>query len=751
MLSLPRPPRNTAAVAALLLALSGWAVAARSAALSPSGGYGAPASRRATTRRPRPLERLPGAARSHAGDEGMVVVGRRWRGRLFLKYSLAFVLLVSSALLAGGLVQVYFAYGENEAVQLRLQQEKASAAAATLERFVADIVRDLGWTQPPEWLPAPPALEQRLDDYARLLRQVPAITELTYLDAAGREQLYVSQVAPTRLGSGRDQAASPAFQQARPDQPYFGPVYFRDGSEPYMTVALAERGAGAGVTVAEVSLRFLWDVILPIQIGREGYAYVVDSQGDLIAHPDLSLVLQGRNLAALPQVQGALAPSGAEAPVVVRNLAGREVLAAAHGVQPPGWTVFVEQPLTQALAPLYASAQRTAVLLLIGLGLSVLLGLILARKMVTPIRALQASAARIGAGALEQRIEVHSGDELDALAEEFNRMSARLRESYASLEDKVAERTQELGAALAALEEKSRQLAVASQHKSEFLANMSHELRTPLNAIIGFSDVLLEQMFGELNPKQEEYLQDILSSGHHLLALINDILDLAKVEAGRMELEPTSFLLAETLESGLTMVRERAARHGITLDLEVDPALGVIEADERKIKQVVFNLLSNAVKFTPDGGRVAVRAWLDGDWVQVAVRDTGVGIAPADQERVFEEFQRVGGPEAPTQEGTGLGLPLARKLVSLHGGRGLLESAVGQGSTVAFAIPVRQGAAKEAAGKPRPAETGGLVPPTESRDELQTEPQGQPQDALLAAPALASAPDLAAPAPGAPA
>ena len=370
----------------------------------------------------------------------------RWRGRLFQKYVGAIVLLVSGVLLASGLVQVYFAYGENESVQLRLQEEKAAAAAATLQRFTSDVVRDMTWTQQPEWVPEILSLDRRQDDYARLLRQVPAITELTYLDPAGHEQLYLSQVATNRRAADTDFAASPQFRLPRPDQPYFGPVYYRDGSEPFMTVAVAEPGATGGVTVAEVSLRFLWDVILPIKIGPAGYAYVVDAQGDLLAHPDLSLVLKKTNLAGLRQVQAALADPAHPDAAVVRDPSDRAALSAYHAIVPPGWTVFVEQPLQQALAPLYASAQRTALLLLVGVGLSVLLSLVLARKMVGPIRALQASAARIGAGALDERIAVRTGDELEALADEFNQMTARLHESYRHLEDRVVERTQELAA-----------------------------------------------------------------------------------------------------------------------------------------------------------------------------------------------------------------------------------------------------------------------------------------------------------------
>jgi signal transduction histidine kinase len=235
--------------------------------------------------------------------------------------------------------------------------------------------------------------------------------------------------------------------------------------------------------------------------------------------------------------------------------------------------------------------------------------------------------------------------------------------------------------------DKSRQLEVASQHKSEFLANMSHELRTPLNAIIGFSEVLAQGMFGAINEKQTEYLHDILESGRHLLSLINDILDLSKIEAGRMELEPADFDLPSAIENALVLVRERASRRGIRLGSTIDKRLGMISGDERKVKQVLLNLLSNALKFTPEGGQIDVAARLHDAVAEVSVADTGIGIAPTDQATVFEEFRQVGTADKKA-EGTGLGLTLSRKFIELHGGKIWVQSEVGRGSTFTFTLPV---------------------------------------------------------------
>ena len=295
--------------------------------------------------------------------------------------------------------------------------------------------------------------------------------------------------------------------------------------------------------------------------------------------------------------------------------------------------------------------------------LALLLGFVLSRSVIGPIRRIDAQLAAIASGDFSGHVHVTNRDELGALAANVNRMSDELDRLY-------------------------RELETASEHKSAFLASMSHELRTPLNAIIGFSQVLRERMFGELNAKQEEYLDDILASARHLLSLINDVLDLSKVEAGQVALDKAPFSLREALESGVVMVRERATVDGVRVVMSADSEVGLVEGDERRIRQVIFNLLSNAVKFTPAGGAVDVSAAQVNGEVRVAVADTGPGLAPADHQRIFEEFQQTElGIEQ--REGTGLGLALSKRLVELHGGRIWVESEVGRGSTFVFTLPAK--------------------------------------------------------------
>jgi signal transduction histidine kinase len=959
---------------------------------------------------------------------------RLHRGRLFRKYFALILGFVCGALLISGGVGLYFAYQENKAALADLQREKAAGAAARIEQFVSQIEQQLAFAALPQL--GAEGLEQRRIEFLKLLRVVPAVTDIAQIDPKGREQLAVSRLKMDTAGANEDRSQEPAFKNARPGQTWYGPVYFRKETEPYMSIAVRSGGESGPVTVAEVNLKFIWDVVTRIKIGQKGKAYVVDSTGHLVADPDIGLVLRKTNLSGLEQVKAAFAPGAdvSEA-MLAKDLGGKEVLTAYAPIEPAreqaargqaastlGWKVFVEQPVSEVYAALDATIVRTVALIVAGLLFSAFAAMWLARSMVRPISVLQEGAQRIGAGDLEQQIEIRTGDELEALAGQFNRMTEQLRESYAGLERKVDERTAQLketldqqtataeilrvissspgdvqpvllavaeraaricdaryadiivaegdtmrvGAAVGELgrpigelvqldrttvmgrsivdrlpvhvadlqnageefplgqklackyghrtilavplvresralgtillrrtevrpfdekhvallrtfadqaaiaienarlfnetkesleqqtaigevlraisdsladvapvleavasratrlcdaqavgiyvlegselrragfhgpaelegpqslpysprtltgrtiaegkaihvedlereqtefpvswelaqkygrrqtmlavpllregrpfgamflrrtevrpfsdkqialsrtfadqaaiaienvrlfqeiQEKTRQLEVANKHKSEFLANMSHELRTPLNAIIGFSEVLSERMFGEINDKQADYLKDIHESGRHLLSLINDILDLSKIEAGRMDLELSSFDLPSALSNAMTLVRERAQRHGIALSLEVDRRLGAFEADERKFKQIVVNLLSNAVKFTPDGGKVDVSARKSDGKVEIAVRDTGIGIAPEDHAAVFEEFKQVGRDYTKKAEGTGLGLALTKRFVELHGGDVRLESAPGKGSTFTISLPVRQ-------------------------------------------------------------
>ena len=296
--------------------------------------------------------------------------------------------------------------------------------------------------------------------------------------------------------------------------------------------------------------------------------------------------------------------------------------------------------------------------------LAVALGLVLSWSLIGAIQRTGARLAEIAAGDFSRHVEVPNRDELGELAQNLNRMNDELRRLYEALED-------------------------VSRHKSEFVANMSHELRTPLNAIIGFSELLQMQLAGELNEQQLGYVEDVLEAGKHLLALINDILDLSKVEAEHMELDLSEVSLRRTLESSLSMQAERAARDGVALGLTLEPDEITVRADERKVRQVVVNLLSNALKFTPAGGRIDVAATTANGTVEVAVSDTGPGIAPADQLRIFEEFWQARGGLGVPVEGTGLGLPLSRRFIELHGGRLWVESDIGRGSTFRFTLPTR--------------------------------------------------------------
>ena len=395
------------------------------------------------------------------------------RSRLFFKYTLLFVTVVVLALVANGGFEVLFSYQEHKSSLISIQQQQAVAAADKIEEFITQIESQVGWTTQLPWTDG--TLDQRRFDALRLLRQVPAITELAQIDAAGHEQLKVSRLIMDVVGSGIEYSHKPEFTQAVAHEVYYGPVYFHRESEPYMTLSLAGTRRNTGVSIAQVNLKLIWDVVSKIKVGAHGRAYVVDSTGRLIAHPDINLVLRNTDMSRLAQVRGARAGSATEAVQEADDIGGHKVLTAYAPVNPPGWFVFVETPIEEAYAPLYQSLKRMGYVLLGALALAFIAGMFLAGRMAVPIQALRAGAARIGSGDLGQRITIKSGDEVEALANQFNDMAGKLQESYADLENKVEQRTTQLSKSL------EQQTAISEILRE--ISNSPDDVRPVLNSV----------------------------------------------------------------------------------------------------------------------------------------------------------------------------------------------------------------------------------------------------------------------------
>ncbi len=785
--------------------------------------------------------------------------GAQRRERLVRDYFLISVALIGGGLITSGLVEIYYRYHESRGQLARLQKEIAAGAAYKIEHFVDEIHNILkGATKSRDIAPKGLTADFRFE-LEKLLLIAPAVTEAVALNENGLIQVQASRLRTVLPDAKKDLSKSPPFQRARQGKSYFGPVYFVRGSEPYMTIAVPiERFAGdvIGVLQAEVNLKYIGDVVSSITIGKGGYAYAVTRAGELIAHPDISLVLQRRSVQPLAVVKAAFEKSPgitSEDALVAPNIQGKDVLSSFALIPDLDWAVIVDLPVGEAYEALYASILRTSALFLIGLGMALIASYFLARRVVQPMRVLRQGVERIGTGDLGYRLDLKTGDEIEVLADEFNKMTSQLQESYLNLEQKVEDRTRELtesleqqtatseilgviasspsdlqpvyttilgnitrlcesniaalflfdGEALSnaasygttpefaehlrkshprpshetttrlaalerrtvhvldllsdptfsptplefykkenvrtvisvpllrenslvgvittwrretraftdkqvallktfadqaviaienvrlfqELEDKNAQLEAANRHKSQFLANVSHELRTPLNSIIGFTRIVLRRTEGKLETLQKENLQKVLISSDHLLNLINELLDLAKIEAGRMEAYAETFKLDDIVRMATTTVEPLLRNGRVKLLTDIAPDIPPLKTDRDKLKQSVINLLSNAVKFT-ENGEIKVAAWRDNGFVKLTVSDTGIGMTPEALKYIFDEFRQADMSSTRRYGGTGLGLAIVKKFINLMGGDIVVESEEGRGSKFTITLPM---------------------------------------------------------------
>ncbi len=664
---------------------------------------------------PSALARLPLAlARLLAALAGLLPAG------LARRFGLAMVGLVSAALVSTGAVNMWVTYDEATAGAVQVQREKAQAAAERVAQFVEGIESQIGWTTRAEWSRVTP--EQRRYDFIRLQRQVPAITDLQYIDGAGREQLRLSRLEPDVVGSGQDFSADPLFTRAVAERSWHGPVSFRRGSEPYMTLSLAHVGRNPGVTAASVNLKLIWDVVTAIRVGQAGYAYVTDAGGRLVAHPDMSLVLRETDLSRLPQVARAIA-AGDATPTTVLGPDGRHVLSA-HAVIPTlGWIVFVELPRREVLAPVWTSLVQTLVLLGLGILLALLLGGWMARRMVVPIRVLQAGAQRLGEGDLRQRIALDTQDEIGALARRFNEMAGRIQEAQETLEAKVVDRTRALAQSLDDLRLAQDRLVQTEKLASlgQLTAGIAHEIKNPLNFVNNFASlsaelvqelaealiaagdavpVALREEVSELADMLRGNLEKVVQHGQRADSIVRNMLAHSREGGGERRHLALNPLVEEAMALAWHGARAEKPGLNVTLEKQFDPAVGEVSLLPQEFTRVLLNLVGNAVYATAqrvqrgEAGyepvvRVTTRTL--GDSVEVRVRDNGTGIPESMRKRIFEPFFTT----KPAGEGTGLGLSLSHDIVvKQHGGDFTVDSQEGAFTEFRIVLPrtARQGA-----------------------------------------------------------
>jgi two-component system, NtrC family, sensor kinase len=652
---------------------------------------------------------------SERGEGGFVrrAVARAFPGGLTRRLTVTMVLLVTVALVFNGAVNMALSYREAIAAASEVEREKALATAERVVQFFDGIETQMGWTTRAEWARA--SLDQRRYDFIRLLRQSPPITDVIQIDPAGREQLRYSRLEPDVVGSGLDLSADPRFTQAVARKVWYGPVTFRRGSEPYMTLSMAHAGRMPGVTSASVNLKLIWDVISSVRVGESGYAFITDETGKLVSHPDMSLVLRGSDLSALPQVAAAMAGSGDGAAVQVDGLDGRRVLSTHVRVPRLGWIVFIELPMREVLNPVFVSLSQTALLLALGILLAVVFGSMLSGRLVVPLKQLQAGALRMGQGDLAQRIPVASRDEIGTLAVHFNDMAGKIQEAQETLEARVEERTHALTQSLEDLGAAQDRLVQTEKLASlgQLTAGIAHEIKNPLNFVNNFAELsneLVDELreivttSGEAMPAEAKAglddvtdllkgnLERIVQHGKRADSIVRNMLLHSRSGGGESRAMDVNALVEEALNLAYHGARAERPSFNVTLNRHFDPAAGTATVYPQELTRVLLNLIGNAFQATEKRvaedpahiPEVTVTTRSRGSRVRVKVRDNGTGI-PADiRARIFEPFFTT----KPAGQGTGLGLSISHDIVvKQHGGKIDVFSEPGQFTEFIITIP----------------------------------------------------------------
>jgi signal transduction histidine kinase len=573
-----------------------------------------------------------------------------------------------------------------------LQAEIASVTAEGIRNFVRRKIERFSDNADAVSLYPLGSKEQQL--LLRLLvKNDSSFSDASIIDARGMEVLKVSDRRVYFPSDFSDQSKAAKFIKAFKGEDYISPVYTSTRAQPYVTLAIPLWGAAqsiVGVASAEADLSFLWDVIGKIRFATAGYGYLVDEHGNLIAHKDAALVLKRMDLRQVAGVQRFLRNPTRSDPTPAeegQGLMGRPVLATYWPVPELGWAIILEEPLDAALANVEILKRSALVLLAIVLLVGAAVIAWASSRITGPIRELHQGAKIIGSGNLEYRVDIKSGDEIEWLGEEFNKMAGELKVSYATLEQKVKDKTGELEKSNSELEQAYSSLLMANKAKDEFLSVMSHELRTPLNVIMGYSGMIKEGILGTINPEQSQALGKVIGRSSDLLIMITEILQATSIEAGKVQLEKQDIQLKDFLEN-LKSNYEIPLSNGIAINWDYPLDTVTLHTDSAKLKHILQNLINNAIKFTSQGSvSITAKYISQARAAQFQVADTGIGIPQEMIPSIFEMFHQVDSSETRTYGGVGIGLYIVKKYTDLLGGEIQAKSALGKGTTFTLTIP----------------------------------------------------------------